>query len=303
MTFNHTITNRGGKAFRSYLATPPDGAKGPGIVLMHEVYGVGEALKQVADTFAQKGFVVSCPNMYWEHDEGASFIHRPPGPLTEEQKAAVERDHKSARDLMFRFTRPADGNLSAQSEKLVDYVTLAANDLRNHDSCEGPVAAAGFCFGARSTYLALAAHAPVDAGVAFFPTPELGKVFTPAAAMGINKPLLFIVGGEDPYITDDEKAAIIDTSATTATYVAGRKTAIVEANAQGNPFISTLYYGNSPHGWTRPDSVYSDPATAAHTLDLAAEFLMMTRKGTPASGTGNARIPPPGATYHPVPKV
>ncbi len=69
--FNHVIGEEDGNEFKAYIATPP-GGKGPGLILLHEVYGVNDSLKAVADDYAQKGFVVMCPNMYWRDNQDAN---------------------------------------------------------------------------------------------------------------------------------------------------------------------------------------------------------------------------------------
>lgn len=300
MIFNQVIATENGKDFKGYLAKPQGVEKGPALILKHEVYGVTEGLKEMADQFAARGYLVLCPNMYWEHNPDASFKYEAAGQAL---TPALAADRDAARDLMFRFTNPRDGNLDAQNARLVSYVDKAADFLRGHRNCDGTVADSGLCFGGRGTYLSMVSGAKVDAGVAFYATPELHKVFSRAAAMKIQKPFMFIVGGEDPYITDAEKKAMRDVAGTTMTYIAGRDTPVREDNPQGNPSIVTLYYANSSHGWNRKNSKYSDPGTSAHTIDAVDGFLKaaLGRKG--ATIPPAALATPASPTYHPQPKV
>ncbi len=306
---NTVILNEDGKDLKAYVARPASG-KGPGIVLMHEVYGVTEGIKAIADYFAEQGFVVACPNMYWRDNPDAGFKYDP-APETMAAMPAKERikletqlakDRDAARDCMFSILDDKDG-----SAKMLDTIEKVAAFLRQDSSCTGKVAASGFCFGARNAYIALSQKARgIDAGIAFYATPKLHEVFDMQATMAIDKPFMFVAGGEDPYINDDEKEdMIVASSSTTVTYVSGRKKPIIEENENGNPYIAALYYANSNHGFNRRDSKYSDPGTSAHVMRIATEFLQAALAEKPSfSLPAYARTNTPDSpTYHPAHKV
>ena len=88
--FNTVVKEENGKELKGYLATPKGKKKGPGIIIMHEVYGVTEGLKAIADHFAEAGFVAICPNMYWRENPDASFTYDP-APETMAAMPAKER--------------------------------------------------------------------------------------------------------------------------------------------------------------------------------------------------------------------
>jgi carboxymethylenebutenolidase len=60
MVFNHVIAQQDGREFKAHIEYPPNGAKGPGLILLHEVYGANDSLIEVAKQYAQQGFVVMC---------------------------------------------------------------------------------------------------------------------------------------------------------------------------------------------------------------------------------------------------
>ncbi len=304
--FNTVITEENGQQLKAYVAKPKSG-KGPGLVLMHEVYGVTKGLTEIADKFAEAGFVVACPNMYWRQDSDASFAYEAKGEedhskLAPDRAALLKKDRDVARHYMLDcHVDHADG-----IKHVLDTIDRVSGFLRTHKNCNGLVGVSGFCFGARNTYLAMAAG-KADAGAAFYPTPELHRVFSMKDAQGIAKPLAVFVGGEDPYINDDEKEdMIVAASGQTVTYVAGRKKPLIENNADGNPNMATFYYANSTHGFNRRDSKYSDPETSQHALTTAIEFL----KSAMGMKTQEFKVPehalkttPSSVTYHPVHKV
>ena len=53
----------GGK-FKGYLSLPPKG-KGPGIVLIQEIFGVNSHIRAVADQYASDGYTVLAPDIFW----------------------------------------------------------------------------------------------------------------------------------------------------------------------------------------------------------------------------------------------
>lgn len=288
--FNTTIHEENGQKLKAYIAKPKSG-KGPGVVLMHEVYGVTGGLKEVADYLASQGFVVACPNMYWRKDSDASFKYDPPPEVMaampkkdrEDLEAALKTDRETARDLMFDIVGnddPAKGqiiddpsHLAQRQSEVIDTINHVADFLRNHKQCTGMVASSGFCFGARNTYLALTEGAKVDAGVAFYPTPKLHQIFDMNKAEVIDKPMMFVYAGQDGYVSSEEKQAMRDVAGTLIRYIPGEETPLVHNSKYGNPSVLTLAYTANDHGFNRRNSKYSDPGASDHALAVAAEFL------------------------------
>jgi carboxymethylenebutenolidase len=53
-----------GHTCRGYVATPPNGGKGPAIVVIQEWWGLVEHIQDVVDRFANEGFVAIAPDLY-----------------------------------------------------------------------------------------------------------------------------------------------------------------------------------------------------------------------------------------------
>lgn len=53
-----------GHTCQGYLATPPDGGKGPAVVVIQEWWGLVEHIRDVVDRFANEGFVAIAPDLY-----------------------------------------------------------------------------------------------------------------------------------------------------------------------------------------------------------------------------------------------
>ena len=59
-----------GGSFGAYVSTPPKAAtapngQGPGIVLIQEIWGVNQHIRDVADSYAMDGFTVFAPDIFW----------------------------------------------------------------------------------------------------------------------------------------------------------------------------------------------------------------------------------------------
>jgi carboxymethylenebutenolidase len=132
----------GGK-FRGYLAVPA-GGKGPGIVLCQEIFGVNAYVREVADYYAEEGYVVLAPDLFWRMDKDVDLGY-------------TEADWKKAFEYFQRF----------DLDKGTADITAAVKTLRSRPEVVGKVGALGFCLGGKLAYLA-AARSGVDVAVGYY---------------------------------------------------------------------------------------------------------------------------------------
>ena len=132
----------GGK-FRGYLAIPKAG-KGPGIVLCQEIFGINAYIREVADYYAEEGYVVLAPDLFWRLQPGIELGYS-------------EEEWKKAFELLQKF----------DTDKGMQDITAAVRVLRTRNEVVGKVGALGFCLGGRLSYLA-AARSGVDCAVAYY---------------------------------------------------------------------------------------------------------------------------------------
>ena len=64
-----TITIGGGGAFSGYLASPATG-RGPGIVVIQEIFGINKVMRDIADGLAARGFFALVPDLFWRLEPG-----------------------------------------------------------------------------------------------------------------------------------------------------------------------------------------------------------------------------------------
>jgi carboxymethylenebutenolidase len=161
--------------FSGYLALPASGS-GPGLLLVQDVYGVDAILRAAADLFAEEGYVVLAPDLFWRLRPGLEFSDDPQGQI-------------QARDCAQGFNR----------DQGVADLGDALQALRARRECQGKVAALGCGLGGLLAYLA-AARLPVDAAVSFHGE-NLDQYPTEAAQ--IRCPLLFHFGGQGEHLSPD----------------------------------------------------------------------------------------------------
>ena len=133
----------GAGTMRAYLATPEKGS-GPGLVLLQEIFGVNAFMKDMADYFAEEGYVVMVPDLFWRIEPGVEL-----GSSEEERAKAFE----------------LYGKLDVDKSMEDVAATIAA--LRDHESQVGKVGAVGYCLGGRLAWLT-AARTDIDAAVGYY---------------------------------------------------------------------------------------------------------------------------------------
>ena len=131
------------ETFRGYLAIPASGS-GPGIVLLQEIFGVNGHMRDVADLYAEEGYVVLVPDLFWRLGRDIDLGY----------------DEASMRRAFEYFSR-------FDVDTAIKDATAALAALRARPECAGKVGALGFCLGGKLAYL-LAARSDVDCAVGYY---------------------------------------------------------------------------------------------------------------------------------------
>jgi carboxymethylenebutenolidase len=138
-----SISSHDGQQFDAYLSLPPTG-RGPGLVIIQEIWGVNEHIKAVADQYAMDGYVVLAPDVFWRQQANVNLKYN-------------EADTQKAFQLMTNLD---------EAHAVADLVSTA-NALRARPEVSGKLGAIGFCMGGRLSYQ-LAASGAVDAAVCYY---------------------------------------------------------------------------------------------------------------------------------------
>jgi carboxymethylenebutenolidase len=173
------LIETGDGPMNAYLALPPAG-HGPGIVLIQEIFGVNQVMRDLADSFAAKGYVVACPDLFWRIEPGIDITDK------------TEAEWARAFDL-FKLFHVEHGVRDLRA-------TLAA--LRAHPACSGKVGAVGYCLGGKLAYL-MATRTDVDCSVGYY---GVGLDELLGEAVHIHKPLMLHVAGRDQFVPPASQA-------------------------------------------------------------------------------------------------
>jgi carboxymethylenebutenolidase len=128
----------GGFAMPAYLARPRDAAERPGIVVIHDAFGLRDHTRDVTRRFANAGFDALAPDLYARTGE--------PGA------------NGDMADLFAAMLRVEDATV------ITDLDASAAH-LRSLDGGNGKVGVVGFCAGGRNTLLFACSSESPDAAI------------------------------------------------------------------------------------------------------------------------------------------
>ena len=166
-------------SFSGYLATPASG-KGPGIVVIQEIFGVNKVMRDIADGLASQGYVALCPDLFWRQEPGIQ--------ITDQTEAEWAR----AFELFNGF----------DLDKGVDDLESTIQALRAVPGCTGKVGTMGFCLGGRLAFLT-ATRTSADAAVGYY-----GVMLTDHLDETLKAPVMLHVATEDEFVPKDQQAAV-----------------------------------------------------------------------------------------------
>lgn len=174
------VKTSGGDRFDAWLALPPRG-RGPGLVLLQEIFGVNRHIRTVAEQYALDGFVVIAPDLFWRQQRRIELAYE-------------GGDMQRARELIG----------SADPTLLDEDVSRTVQTLRARSEVTGKVGVLGYCLGGRLAYLA-AARTDVDAASCFYGGGIQERL---DQASRIRCPIQFHYGERDAMIPPDAVAAV-----------------------------------------------------------------------------------------------
>ena len=161
----------GAGRFRAYRAVPAQGS-GPGLVLLQEIFGINAFMKQMADYFAEEGYVVLVPDLFWRIEPGVELGHS-------------DADRQKAFDLYGKF----------DVDKGIEDVDATIGALRQLPEQAGKVGCVGYCLGGKLAWLT-AARTDVDCAIGYYGV-KIEESLDEAAE--IHCPVMFHFGELDQY--------------------------------------------------------------------------------------------------------
>jgi carboxymethylenebutenolidase len=181
-----------GDGVDAYLVAPSDPQNAAAVIVVHEIFGLNEHIRDVARRFAALGYYAIAPDLYSR--EGSPE----PGDI----RAAVA----------------AIGIVP--DARVVGDLAAAASLLREQPGAGGGVGCVGFCSGGRYALLGAVSSQAFDAAVACWPGGAGASETTPERPVPVIElaadlacPLLLAVGAEDTRPSADELRRVRDAAA------------------------------------------------------------------------------------------
>ena len=159
----------GGTAVRTFVVFPERKDKAPVVIVIHEIFGLSDWIRGVADQLAEDGFIALAPDLL----SGK-------GPASGGTESFADRDAVTG---AVRGLAPEEVKLRLDAVRAYGAALPAAN---------GKAATLGFCWGGARSFAYAADQPGLDAAVVYYGTsPE-----TPQLA-AIQAPVLGLYGGDD----------------------------------------------------------------------------------------------------------
>lgn len=140
---SYTSISTSDGSFAAYVARPAKG-RGPGLVLLQEIFGINPYMRDMADYFAEEGYVAVVPDLFWRLEPGVELGY-------------AGADMEKALALYGRFDH----------DKAVEDIQATISWLRSNPAVAGKVGTVGYCLGGALAFLA-AARTDVDCAIGYY---------------------------------------------------------------------------------------------------------------------------------------
>lgn len=161
----------------------PASGSGPGLVLVQEIFGVGEWIAAVATELAEGGYVVGAPDLYWRLEPGFTAAHDDEG-------------LGAAYEMAGRLDVPA----------AVGDLTAALDTLGAADDVIGVPGVIGYCLGGTLAWMVAAVGHPAVC-VSYYGS---GVPDALDEVEAITCPTLLHFGDADPFIASEGVAQVAE---------------------------------------------------------------------------------------------
>lgn len=239
-----TLSTPDGESLSTYVARPAGEPRG-GLVLIHEIWGLTDHIRAVADRFAGEGYVVVAPDIL-------SRAGVEPA-LGEELFALMNSSDETARTAGQPRMREA-----LAAAKAPDYAAWAVGALGvtvdwldEQPGVDGRIGTVGYCFGGTYAFLLAAADDRVRVAVPFYGTaPDADRISS------IRARVLAFYGGQDTALMDALPAVREDMTA---------------AGIDFTPVV----YDDAAHAFFNDTGARYDPDAASDAWDRTTAFLAL----------------------------
>lgn len=191
---------------QAYVATPSGNGPFPGLILFQEAFGVNAHIRDMANRFAEQGYVTIAPELF----------HRT-------AEVGYEGSYANFSSVASHYQAVTTATLEADTRAAWDWLTQ--NTLVKKDA----LACIGYCMGGRACFFANTIF-PFKAAISYYGGGIAQELAT--SADKLHAPMLFFWGGQDTHITPEHVNTV-----TTELTKAGKKYTNVVFSYAGHAFF------------------------------------------------------------------
>lgn len=164
---------------KAFIVYPERKDKAPTVILIHEVFGLTDWMRSVADRLAAEGFIVIAPDM-----------------LTGKGPDGKGTDGFASRDDVVKAVR------DIQTDDVMRMVEAVRTYVKTIPAATGKIATVGFCWGGGQSFSYAATQPDLGAAVVYYGTsPQVSEL------KNIRAPVLGLYGEDDARVTSTVQPA------------------------------------------------------------------------------------------------
>jgi carboxymethylenebutenolidase len=161
------------KPVKTFVVYPERKDKAPVVIVIHEIFGLSDWIRGVADQLAREGFIAVAPDLVSGKGPGGGGTESVPGPD----------------DVVKLVTALPRDEVNQRLNAVRDYAIKLP-------SANGKSATVGYCWGGSSSFAYAVAQPALNAAVVYYGTPP-----DAAALASLKAPVLGLYGGDDARVT------------------------------------------------------------------------------------------------------
>lgn len=172
----------GSGSFFAHVATPKDKPSAGVVVLIQEVFGVNQVMRDTAAWVADMGFIAVCPDLFWRIEPGVDITDK------------SDAEWKKAFDLFGKFDK----------EKGLEDLKATVAAARTLPGANGKVATMGYCLGGLLAFM-MAERSDADLNISYYGVGLDGLL---ADLNAVKTPLLVHIADKDEFFPAEGRAKV-----------------------------------------------------------------------------------------------
>jgi carboxymethylenebutenolidase len=161
------------KPVKTWVVYPERKDKAPVVIVIHEIYGLSDWIRAVADQLAREGFIAVAPDLVSGKGPGGGGT-----------------DSASSSDDVVKLV------MALPREEVVQRLNAVRDYAMRLPSANGKTAAVGFCWGGSTSFAYAVVQPALDAAVVYYGTAPAADVLA-----SLQAPVLGLYGGDDARVT------------------------------------------------------------------------------------------------------